>query len=463
MIARVGTFRVVRRGYDWYVNPADGNDANGGRSPAAALKTVAAAAMKSGKIGFWNGSNWERLAVPASGLTAWYRSDLLSGSIGSAISSWADSSGKGNTLTASGSSRPAIQADVAGLRAASFRGSQAMDLPGGFTITKRNFTAVMFLGRSANARLGILGFGSLELNMQLCVDGKNTVTCYYAEGTMDSNIRCLQRGWMGIVVRPTGPTLGCFSPTGQQFVAAGVANTSPVGGVVGSANGYWPMIAAVNEVMFYDHGLSDTEITTVGDYFRKRYSMASSYAYNVVCDGDSITQGYQSTDGFTYPNQLGLASNVCVYNEGVPSKTLLQMRDTAAANIDPVYDATKTRDVLVIWGGTNDFYMSDDTVDNVYGYLQTYCAARRAVGWKVVVATMLPRSGPQTVEAKRNDYNSRIRAGWQSFADALADVAAEARLSNNADGAYFSDGTHLTNLGYGVAAGIIKTAIQALL
>jgi hypothetical protein len=139
------------------------------------------------------------------------------------------------------------------------------------------------------------------------------------------------------------------------------------------------------------------------------------------------------------------------------------MLANAPSNIDPIYDGTKSRNVVVIWGGTNDFYESGDTVDNVYGYLRNYCAARRAVGWKVVAVTMMQRSASQTVENTRLDYNGRIRVGWQSFADGLADVAADARLSDCSNATYFSDGTHLTNLGYGVAASIVRSAVLCLL
>ena len=49
MIARMGCFYCHRPvGPDWYVDSAAGDDANSGKSPGLALRTIAAAAAKIG-------------------------------------------------------------------------------------------------------------------------------------------------------------------------------------------------------------------------------------------------------------------------------------------------------------------------------------------------------------------------------------------------------------------------------
>jgi len=398
-----------------------------------------------------------KVEPPKTGMLGWYRADSPPGADGTALATWTDLSGKGNSLTqTTPAARPLLAHDVAGMRAVSFRGSQWMNLPAGLAINKRSLSVFVFGARSRNARIGVLGFGSLELNMQICTDG-NALTVYYAQGTWDSTVRAMSRGWMGFTSDSSGIAL---HSGGVVQTASPLGNINLTGGVIGSANGYWPINAAINEVVLYDHGLTADEAAKLRSYFRARYAVPATYASRLVFDGDSLTEGYMSTDGFSYPNQAALLlPGYEMYNCGVSSKTLAQMVSTAPTVVDPLRDATKTRNVCVIWGGTNDLYVSGATVDATYSSLLTYCAARRAAGWRVVVATMLQRSAPQTVEDKRLDYNNRIRAGWQSFADALADFAADARLSNCANGAYFSDGTHLTNLGYGVAAAIAAPAI----
>ena len=317
----------------------------------------------------------------------------------------------------------------------------------------------LFMASSSVSPAGLFGFGNLELNLQIGGNAQNFLLSYYADGTTNITTgKVLQRGWAGLAVRSSGAQIGLLTPVARvwqpnQTVHAG----SPTGGVIGSANGYWPVTAAINEVLIYDHGFLDAELTALESYFRARYGLPTSYTDNVVCDGDSLTWGYQSTDGFNYPNQLGLPAGVCVYNEGVGSETLQTMLANAPANIDAVYDGTKARNVVVIWGGTNDLY-SGDTVDNVYGYLQSYCAARSAVGWKVVAVTMMQRSASQTVENDAPGLQQPDPGG-------LAVVRRWARRCRCRRAPlgfitpHISRCTHLTNLGYGVAAGIIRSAI----
>jgi lysophospholipase L1-like esterase len=82
----------------------------------------------------------------------------------------------------------------------------------------------------------------------------------------------------------------------------------------------------------------------------------------------------------------------------------------------------------------------------------------------VVVCTMLPRTG---TDAERAAYNTAIRANWATYADALADPAADARIGDNGDNAdltyYDADAVHLNDAGYAIAAAIIEPQILALL
>jgi hypothetical protein len=70
MIARMGCFYCRRPvGPDWYVDSAAGDDANSGKSPGLALRTIAAAAAKisaGDTVALKRGSEWrEQLTVPA--------------------------------------------------------------------------------------------------------------------------------------------------------------------------------------------------------------------------------------------------------------------------------------------------------------------------------------------------------------------------------------------------------------
>jgi len=83
------------------------------------------------------------------------------------------------------------------------------------------------------------------------------------------------------------------------------------------------------------------------------------------------------------------------------------------------------------------------------------------------VATVLPRG--DTGNNPRNTVNTAalnalIRANWNSFADGLADIAADARFTDYNNTTYFNaDKVHLTDAGYAAAAQVFLPAIQAQL
>jgi lysophospholipase L1-like esterase len=151
--------------------------------------------------------------------------------------------------------------------------------------------------------------------------------------------------------------------------------------------------------------------------------------------------------------------------EGV---TLAELLPRAPKTIDPLYAASRSKNILVL-GGTNDLG-AGATVDEAFARMVIFCQARRRVGFKVVVLTILPNSVPlsggRTYENERQHYNANIRSELASYADALADVSADPTIG--AAGAqmnreyYQSDGTHPTAKAYAIVARIVKAAILTL-
>lgn len=181
----------------------------------------------------------------------------------------------------------------------------------------------------------------------------------------------------------------------------------------------------------------------------------------LVCDGDSLTYGVGASAGMDYPSQLAaLLPGWTKYAFGVGGQTIVQMAADAAAQIDPLY-VTGKRNVLICWGGINDIYYGA-SAETAYTNVAAYCQARRAAGWTVTVCTM-PAAGSVTGDGDtaRQGANASIRAGYAAFADHLADLAANvhfATLADTTDGTYYNgDTVHLTDVGYGLVASIIKT------
>jgi lysophospholipase L1-like esterase len=189
----------------------------------------------------------------------------------------------------------------------------------------------------------------------------------------------------------------------------------------------------------------------------------------VVFDGDSITN---TPNEDPYPH-LALASLSPVRhgrNLAVSGSAIADLQGRAAGtdgSLVGTTDATQlpgANNILVIMIGHNDLGSGVTPAQHVAA-LKTYCLARRAAGWKVVVATITPTTltGGNTA---RNAANVLIRAD-ASFYDALADtgntattIGADAAAAN---ATYFYDGIHPTQAGQALLAPIVAAAIATLL
>ncbi|HZK58293.1 MAG TPA: SGNH/GDSL hydrolase family protein [Cryobacterium sp.] len=195
----------------------------------------------------------------------------------------------------------------------------------------------------------------------------------------------------------------------------------------------------------------------------------------VICDGNSMTIGHPweepgSLDPTApYPAQLQalLGDTWLVRNDGVDSQDIDSMIADAATQIDPLYDANRMQNVVVCWEGTNEIYFHDDGA-SAAAKLAYYCTTRKAAGFKVVILTVLPRSGsgvPADFETQRGICNTAIRANWRTYADALCDVAADPLIGDAGDEmntTYYPDRVHLTKAGYGIIAAAVQGSLATI-
>jgi lysophospholipase L1-like esterase len=184
----------------------------------------------------------------------------------------------------------------------------------------------------------------------------------------------------------------------------------------------------------------------------------------VVAVGDSLTVGFGAsapyTSLITYPTWNGQAFTVS--NIGVSGRTMLDVGRLAYTNLNPLFANESGLNVAIIWAGTNDIALGA-SAENTYSYLAATCRRLRGLGWRVLVLTMISRTGQDT---GKNAYNGYIRAGWAGFADYIVDLGANASLG--ADGAYANstyfqaDGTHLKDAGLTVVAGLVQIALTTM-
>lgn len=234
-------------------------------------------------------------------------------------------------------------------------------------------------------------------------------------------------------------------------------------GVLSFQGNGWRMPATAAYAALYNTGQTPTQIrATIVDVQTLLASRGVTQSNQALIgyEGDSITAD-QGPSLNTYPYLLTIPAARLPRNYAVSGSTVADMV-TRATNVLPpnVPVAAKILTVLI---GHNDM-ASGDSAATFFANLKSYCLARKAEGWVVVVATVLP-STVSGFNVKRNAANVLIRAD-PSFYDALCDfdtnptIGADAAASNVT---YYSDGTHPTQAGQNLLAPIMQATINPLL
>lgn len=195
--------------------------------------------------------------------------------------------------------------------------------------------------------------------------------------------------------------------------------------------------------------------------------------------------GNSMTFAVDYPARTmsTIGYNYAVNWVGVSGYTFAQLTTLANSLIIPKATTQYSKDVLVLWECTNTMAGNSSNALSTHAQLKTLSNSLRAAGYKVIVATMLPRNSAQINNANRqndsnlNDtltLNGKIRAQWSTYADGLADVASDAVMGIYSNGIvgvgernttyYKGDMIHPTTAGYQrLADNFITPALQTLL
>jgi lysophospholipase L1-like esterase len=143
----------------------------------------------------------------------------------------------------------------------------------------------------------------------------------------------------------------------------------------------------------------------------------------------------------------------------VGGRTVATMITQDPTTLDPY--CTGGNAYAFCWGGTNDLYFGA-TGAELIALAQTWLTARKSAGWKVVSFTMTPRSNgptPATFEEHRQTFNTWLRANWATYAHAIVDLGADARIGDDGDETdltyYNADRVHMSDAGYAVVAELV--------
>lgn len=170
----------------------------------------------------------------------------------------------------------------------------------------------------------------------------------------------------------------------------------------------------------------------------------------------------------SYTQNLTLSKPYNVLNFGVGGMTLAQMVTAYPTQVKPNY-AVGFINVICLWGATNDFAINGSTVAQVETLFSQYVTAAHATGFKVIIGTMIARTGNnpvggETLNADKNAINTFILANGVG-ADGIADFTGTNLGCDGCENSatwFQSGGVHPTTLGITTYEGPIwSTAANA--
>ncbi len=223
---------------------------------------------------------------------------------------------------------------------------------------------------------------------------------------------------------------------------------------------------------YYTSALTTAQVRQVVSYFQTRAAAsgitATSPTRVVYTEGDSISS---QTTSWPFVLQPNLSPSAYMGISAIGGATLASMTargPTLDADL-PTLGSRKA--ILTVLIGANDLQSYPGGTDAIaaasyFTDLQTYCAARRAAGWKVVICTILPRSTPANHNTRRALVNaSIISTGVGTYWDKIADFGGDATMGLDANASnvtWYTDGIHPTVAGYAILEALARTQINAL-
>lgn len=277
------------------------------------------------------------------------------------------------------------------------------------------------------------------------------------------------QGYHVLTLRQTGTATDIFLNESKVLTEAGTPSSVTLRDLyVGSVNGITGK-HKFSALALYGRSLSDAEVRQAVGVLRSRAALSSLTVLTerVYCaEGDSISGA--SASCFPYLFGANASPVVQGVNYAISGSTLanLTSRATTVDGIIPPNKGSK-KYILSVLIGANDL-SGYSSAANYITDLRTYCAARRAAGWLVVVCTILPIDGGTTHNSRRATVNTDITTNFVSggYADAIADLAADATMgpdnSRTLDGTKWTDATHPSAAGHALLEPYLRTAVNGL-
>lgn len=256
-------------------------------------------------------------------------------------------------------------------------------------------------------------------------------------------------------------------------ISAGVNKGGVLGYNVGDTdfNGridYWAFLV-------YPTSLGDTVSAQVRDYLKQHVGGHDAGTLpNIVCWGDSITEGHKIPRNRSWPRQLSemLAKPHAMHNCGRYGYTM-DLTTSRSAGITNCFNASATKNVLVGTIGINNIVASSAvlTPTKLTAQMAKFNQAWDAIVFTTVHPLWLQNWGTGGLSNSHavnwQAYNDELRANFASYGIThLVDVAANAEMLASAaanDTSCYIDGTHLSDHGSGIEAFLLKPVIDGII
>lgn len=223
-------------------------------------------------------------------------------------------------------------------------------------------------------------------------------------------------------------------------------------------------------IVLYNSALSAANAQKVQAALHKDFGLKPQVRDQVIFDGDSLTEGAYASwfQNIARRYWLDAKHPAHIFNVAASGGTV-DTQYAALAQWTDIYRSDR-RNIVISGEGSNDL-SAGDTAAASYATLATKIAALDALGFDNIGVTVIPRtslaSGAENVELLA--FNAYLRAnfadiGYSAIIDPIVDDPIFSTASINTNTTYYqSDGTHLTDKGYGVLEQNLVEAITARL
>lgn len=235
------------------------------------------------------------------------------------------------------------------------------------------------------------------------------------------------------------------------------------GGIIGGFNNSMPYQGLIQSVLVYNRCLDNYEVTRLRRWSELVFNTDTDCDQTIVVLGDSITTGVGSTNDVTPWCNLVSSQTRRVHDIGSSGETAVNLVNNATNDAFAILSASTGKRVAVLFAGTNDKALAGADTNAVWTAYTNFYFGAHYRGFKVVLATVLPRNQDAAFETWRLGLNNLITNNISVCADAIADIGSDGSIGNvySVTNRYYSiDKIHPSNDGYEVIAYYMRRGLR---